>query len=162
MLIWFYQKCTETICETRSNLFICLNVLQFCAKVGKYSCRSINTSSRLDKLICFDRGWTCYILIMDAEGAPLTRNLCFGLHLQLHIQALFVVSDNKSGSKLHSELKQISTCGRHMPDECRIFSAREGEGGGWEKYDIFLGESIPCAFSSKCINSLVDCYVNEF
>ena len=110
-IIQFYQKCTETICETISNLFICLNVLQFCAKVGKYSCRNINTSSRLDKLICFDRGWTCYILIMDAKGAPLTRNLCFGLHLQLHIQALFVVSDNKSGSKLHSELKQICTCG---------------------------------------------------
>ena len=65
---------------------------------------------------------------MDAKGAPLTRNLCFGLHLQLRIQALFVVSDNKSGSKLHSELKQICTCGRHMPDECRIFSAREGKG----------------------------------
>ena len=137
MLIWFYQKCTETICETRSNLFICLNVLQFCAKVGKYSCRNINTSSRLDKLICFDRGWTCYILIMDAKGAPLTRNLCFGLHLQLHIQALFVVSDNKSGSKLHSELKQICKCGRHMPDECRIFSAKEGEGGGGKNM-IFL------------------------
>ena len=137
MLIHFYQKCTETICETRSNLFICLNVLQFCAKVGKYSCRNINTSSRLDKLICFDRGWTCYILIMDAKGAPPTRNLCFGLHLQLQIQALFVVSSNKSGSKLHSELKQICRCGRHMPDECRIFSAKEGEGGGGKNM-IFL------------------------
>ena len=157
MLIWFYQKCTETICETRSNLFICLNVLQFCAKVGKYSCRSINTSSRLDKLICFDRGWTCYILIMDAKGAPLTRNLCFGLHLQLQIQALFVVSDNKSGSKLHTELKQSMYM---WPTYARWMQEREG--GGWQKYDISWGESIPCAFSSKCINSLVDCYVNEY